>query len=48
MKAKRKTISGPDVIAAMSDMEFDRFTEPLKAVLEGKIWRVVQALKWIA
>lgn len=35
MKAKRKTISGPDVIAAMSDMEFDRFTEPLKAVLEA-------------
>jgi len=34
MKANRKTISGQDVLGAMSDMEFDRFIEPLKASLE--------------
>jgi len=39
MKANRKTISGQDVLSAMSDMEFDRFVEPLKASLEGnKYW----------
>ena len=35
MKANRKTISGPDVLSAMSDMEFERFVEPLKAAVEG-------------
>lgn len=35
MKANRKTISGADVLAAMNDMEFERFVEPLKASLEG-------------
>jgi len=35
MKANRKTISGPDVLSAMNDMEFERFVEPLKASLEG-------------
>lgn len=35
MKANRKTISGADVLAAMNDMEFDKFIEPLKASLEG-------------
>ena len=46
MKANRKTISGQDVLSAMSDMEFDRFVEPLKASLEGivtistRIWTV--------
>ena len=36
MKANRKTISGADVLSAMSDMEFDRFTEPLQQSLEGQ------------
>lgn len=35
MKANRKTISGSDVLSAMSDMEFDRFIEPLKTSIEG-------------
>lgn len=35
MKANRKTISGQDVLNAMSDMEFEQFIEPLKASLEG-------------
>ncbi len=37
MKANRKTISGADVLAAMNDMEFDKFIEPLKASLEGML-----------
>lgn len=35
MKANRKIISGPDVLGAMADMEFERFIEPLQASLEG-------------
>jgi len=30
MQSKRKTITGSDVIKAMSEMEFDRFVEPLE------------------
>ena len=37
MQAKRKTISGSDVLNAMTEMEFERFVEPLKNNLEGKI-----------
>ena len=37
MQAKRKTIAGTDVIEAMNDMEFERFVEPLKESLKGKI-----------
>ncbi|XP_013420326.1 DNA polymerase epsilon subunit 3-like [Lingula anatina] len=35
MKAKRKTLTGQDVISAMSDMEFERFTESLQQSLEA-------------
>jgi DNA polymerase epsilon subunit 3 len=38
MKANRKTISGADVLSAMSDMEFDRFSEPLQQSLEGQFF----------
>uniref|UniRef100_A0A6V7I8D9 DNA polymerase epsilon subunit 3 n=1 Tax=Bracon brevicornis TaxID=1563983 RepID=A0A6V7I8D9_9HYME len=34
-KNNRKTISGPDVIQAMEDIEFDRFIEPLNEALEN-------------
>lgn len=34
MKAKRKTLTGQDVLAAMEDMEFEKFIEPLKENLE--------------
>lgn len=34
MKAKRKTLNGQDVLAAMEDMEFQKFLEPLKESLE--------------
>ncbi|XP_063987322.1 DNA polymerase epsilon subunit 3 [Diachasmimorpha longicaudata] len=34
-KGNRKTISGPDVLQAMEDIEFDRFIEPLKEALEN-------------
>nr|CAH0107447.1 unnamed protein product [Daphnia galeata] len=34
MKANRKIISGQDVLGAMTDMEFERFVEPLQASLE--------------
>jgi hypothetical protein len=34
MQHKRKTISGPDVLDAMKEMEFERFVEPLKRSLE--------------
>ena len=35
MKASRKTISGPDVLGAMSDMEFEKFVAPLETSVEG-------------
>lgn len=35
MKAKRKTLNAGDVLAAMEEMEFERFLEPLKEALEG-------------
>ena len=35
MQNKRKTISGVDVMEAMTEMEFDRFVAPLKQSLEG-------------
>ncbi|XP_060924051.1 DNA polymerase epsilon subunit 3 [Limanda limanda] len=34
MKAKRKTLNAGDVLAAMEEMEFERFLEPLKESLE--------------
>ncbi|XP_011313919.1 DNA polymerase epsilon subunit 3 [Fopius arisanus] len=34
-KGNRKTISGPDVLQAMEDIEFDRFIEPLREALEN-------------
>lgn len=34
MKAKRKTLNAGDVLAAMEEMEFERFMEPLKEALE--------------
>lgn len=34
MKSKRKTLTGQDVLAAMEDMEFEKFVEPLKESLE--------------
>lgn len=36
MKAKRKTLNAGDVLAAMEEMEFERFLEPLKEALEGR------------
>lgn len=39
MKAKRKTLNAGDVLAAMEEMEFERFLEPLKEALEGQwLW----------
>uniref|UniRef100_UPI00398F6249 DNA polymerase epsilon subunit 3 n=1 Tax=Pristiophorus japonicus TaxID=55135 RepID=UPI00398F6249 len=35
MKSKRKTLSASDVLAAMEEMEFDRFISPLKDALEA-------------
>lgn len=35
MKAKRKTLNAADVLAAMEEMEFERFLEPLREALEG-------------
>ncbi|XP_032904622.1 DNA polymerase epsilon subunit 3 [Amblyraja radiata] len=35
MKSKRKTLSAADVLAAMEEMEFDRFITPLKDALEA-------------
>lgn len=35
MKSKRKTLTGQDVLAAMEDMEFEKFVEPLKESLEA-------------
>ncbi|KAG7277453.1 hypothetical protein CRUP_022541 [Coryphaenoides rupestris] len=34
LKAKRKTLNAADVLAAMEEMEFDRFLEPLREALE--------------
>lgn len=34
MKAKRKTLNAGDVLAAMEEMEFERFLEPLREALE--------------
>ncbi|XP_049573160.1 DNA polymerase epsilon subunit 3 [Syngnathus scovelli] len=34
MKAKRKTLNGGDVLAAMEEMEFERFMKPLREALE--------------
>jgi len=34
---RRKTIAGPDVIAAMNEMEFDKFVRPLENSLA--IWK---------
>ncbi|KAM3625210.1 uncharacterized protein V6R79_008802 [Siganus canaliculatus] len=34
LKAKRKTLNAGDVLAAMEEMEFERFLEPLKEALE--------------
>lgn len=37
MKAKRKTLNAGDVMAAMEEMEFERFLQPLREALEGKL-----------
>jgi len=37
MKAKRKTLNAGDVLAAMEEMEFERFLEPLREALEGEL-----------
>jgi len=37
MKAKRKTLNAGDVMSAMEEMEFERFLQPLREALEGKI-----------
>ncbi|XP_034721651.1 DNA polymerase epsilon subunit 3, partial [Etheostoma cragini] len=34
LKAKRKTLNAGDVLAAMEEMEFERFLEPLREALE--------------
>ncbi|MEQ2261274.1 DNA polymerase epsilon subunit 3 [Xenotaenia resolanae] len=34
MKARRKTLNAGDVLAAMEEMEFERFLEPLREALE--------------
>lgn len=39
MKAKRKTLNAGDVLAAMEEMEFERFLEPLREALEGQYIR---------
>lgn len=39
MKAKRKTLNAGDVLAAMEEMEFERFLEPLREALEGQCSR---------
>jgi len=35
LKAKRKTLTGQDVLSAMSEMEFDHFVKPLEESLEA-------------
>merc|ERR1712117_153651 len=42
-KSNRKTITGPDVVAAMGDMEFDKFVRPLENSLA--IWKKSQQTK---
>lgn len=42
-RSNRKTIHGQDVIAAMEDMEFDKFIKPLETSLEG--WKQSQQKK---
>ncbi len=37
MKAKRKTLNAGDVMSAMEEMEFERFLQPLREALEGKL-----------
>ena len=37
LKGKRKTINAQDVLAALEDMEFDQFVDPLKECLAGKL-----------
>ena len=37
LKGKRKTLNAADVFAAMKDMEFEEFIEPLEKSLQGKI-----------
>jgi len=39
-KSNRKTISGQDVISAMSDMDFDKFVKPLESNLA--LWKKTQ------
>lgn len=39
-KSNRKTISGQDVISAMTDMEFDKFVKPLENSLT--LWKKTQ------
>eukprot|EP00088_Acartia_fossae_P013112 TRINITY_DN1679_c0_g1_i9.p1 TRINITY_DN1679_c0_g1~~TRINITY_DN1679_c0_g1_i9.p1 ORF type:complete len:162 (+),score=68.31 TRINITY_DN1679_c0_g1_i9:48-533(+) len=42
-KSNRKTISGQDVISAMTDMEFDKFVKPLENSLA--LWKKSQQEK---
>ena len=42
-KSNRKTITGPDVVTAMGDMEFDKFVRPLENSLA--IWKKSQQVK---
>ena len=42
-KSNRKTITGPDVVTAMGDMEFDKFVRPLENSLA--IWKKSQQAK---
>ena len=39
MKAKRKTLNAGDVMAAMEEMEFERFLQPLREALEGECFK---------
>lgn len=45
MKAKRKTLNAGDVLAAMEEMEFERFLEPLREALEGETLKILSAFK---
>merc|ERR1711872_347729 len=42
-ESNRKTITGPDVVTAMGDMEFDKFVRPLENSLA--IWKKSQQAK---
>lgn len=46
LKAKRKTLNAADVLAAMEEMEFDRFLEPLREALEGLFVMYTGPLVW--